>query len=93
MNMSKFCGNFHLSLVVLSMMIDTMVASITRLFSLSVQVVVIVKWMFQFEFIPWNRTEGTEKNPFFPPQIIGIERKPNFATYDLFLLLSIFFHR
>jgi len=58
-----------------------------------VQVVVIVKWMFQFEFIPWNGTEVTEKNPFFPPRIIGIESKSNFATYDLFLLLSIFFHR
>jgi len=58
-----------------------------------VQVVVIVKWMFQFEFIPWNRTEVTENNPFFFPRIIGIESKLNFATYELFLLLSLFFHR
>ncbi|KAJ9578582.1 hypothetical protein L9F63_005184, partial [Diploptera punctata] len=57
------------------------------------EVIVIVKWMFQFEFLPWNKTEVIEKNPFYPPRIIGIESKPNYAMYDLFLLLIVFFHR
>ncbi|PSN54799.1 hypothetical protein C0J52_01988 [Blattella germanica] len=56
------------------------------------EVIVIVKWMFQFEFLPWNKNEVV-KNPFFPPRIIGIEAKPNYAMYDLFLLLIVFFHR
>jgi len=60
---------------------------------LFLQVIVIAKWLFQFEFLSWNRAEIIEKNPFYPPRIIGIERKSNFATYDLLLLLILFFHR
>ncbi|XP_031619375.1 piezo-type mechanosensitive ion channel component isoform X7 [Contarinia nasturtii] len=34
-----------------------------------------------------------ENNPMAPPRIIGVEVKPNYATYDLILLLVVFFHR
>ncbi|XP_063226263.1 piezo-type mechanosensitive ion channel component-like isoform X4 [Bacillus rossius redtenbacheri] len=55
--------------------------------------VVIVKCLFQFELIPWNQQPILDNMPFSPARIIGIERKPNYATYDLALLLIIFFHK
>ncbi|XP_044744035.1 piezo-type mechanosensitive ion channel component isoform X4 [Chrysoperla carnea] len=57
-----------------------------------VEVIVIIKCMFQFQFLPWNDTDFNT-NPFFPPRILGILRKPQYAVYDLLLLLVIFFHR
>ncbi|XP_063241990.1 piezo-type mechanosensitive ion channel component-like isoform X9 [Bacillus rossius redtenbacheri] len=57
------------------------------------EVVVIIKCLFQFELIPWNQQPILDNMPFAPARIIGIERKPNYATYDLALLLIIFFHR
>lgn len=55
------------------------------------QIIVIVKCIFQFEVVPWNQMENT--HPFFAPKIIGIERKKNYAVWDLLLLLIVFFHR
>ncbi|CAG2067698.1 unnamed protein product, partial [Timema podura] len=57
------------------------------------ETIVVVKCLFQFDLIPWNMRPILDNQPFFPPRIIGIERKPNYATYDLALLLIIFFHR
>ncbi|VVC24089.1 Hypothetical protein CINCED_3A012133 [Cinara cedri] len=57
------------------------------------EVIVVIKCMFQFDMIPWNQKVVTDNMPFFLPRIVGIERKPNYATYDLFLLLVLFFHR
>ncbi|XP_067001205.2 piezo-type mechanosensitive ion channel component isoform X3 [Anabrus simplex] len=57
------------------------------------EVIVIVKCMFQFELIPWNQQAVSERAPFNPPRILGIERKPQYAVYDLSLLLIAFFHR
>ncbi|XP_025196089.1 piezo-type mechanosensitive ion channel component-like isoform X2 [Melanaphis sacchari] len=57
------------------------------------EVIVVIKCMFQFDMIPWNQQVVTDNMPFFLPRIIGIEKKPNYATYDLFLLLVLFFHR
>lgn len=55
--------------------------------------IVVVKCMFQFDLLPWNQQAVPDNRPFFPPRIIGIERKPMYATYDLLLLLIVFFHR
>lgn len=49
--------------------------------------------MFQFDIIPWNQNVGVISNPFYPPKIIGIERKKAYAVWDLLLLLVVFFHR
>ncbi|XP_031343893.1 piezo-type mechanosensitive ion channel component isoform X3 [Photinus pyralis] len=55
------------------------------------EAIVLVKCIFQFEIIPWNRSQNI--SPLFPPRIIGIEKKDNYALWDLLLLLVIFFHR
>jgi len=60
---------------------------------LFLQVIVCLKWLCQFVFMSWNATEILEENPFYLPRIIGIERKSNYATYDLLLLLTLYFHR
>ena len=57
------------------------------------QAVVLVKYLFQFGFIPWNKDTPFSHNPFFPPRIIGIEQKSDFALFDLFVLFCLFIHR
>lgn len=60
--------------------------------SISPQIIVVVKYLFQFDFFPWNQVERLNA-PFWPPRIIGIEKKNRYAVYDLALLLVVFFHR
>jgi len=64
-----------------------------------VEVIVVVKYIFQFKFFAWNRKD--EQN--LPTnslsnwlQLLGIDsvqKDIQFAIYDLFVLLSVFFHR
>ncbi|XP_076765205.1 piezo type mechanosensitive ion channel component isoform X3 [Xylocopa sonorina] len=56
------------------------------------EAIVIVKCIFQLEVLPWNR-DAAPNNPLFTPRIMGVERKHNYALWDLLLLLMIFFHR
>ncbi|XP_076169043.1 piezo type mechanosensitive ion channel component isoform X2 [Ptiloglossa arizonensis] len=56
------------------------------------EAIVIVKCIFQLELLPWNR-DAAPNNPLFTPRIMGVERKPNYALWDLLLLLMVFFHR
>ncbi|XP_039639627.1 piezo-type mechanosensitive ion channel component 1 isoform X3 [Perca fluviatilis] len=60
------------------------------------EVMVLVKYLFQFGFFPWNSVyEMTlnEDKPFFPPRILGLEKTDNYIRYDLLQLLALFFHR
>uniref|UniRef100_A0A8D0GSC4 Piezo type mechanosensitive ion channel component 1 (Er blood group) n=1 Tax=Sphenodon punctatus TaxID=8508 RepID=A0A8D0GSC4_SPHPU len=60
------------------------------------EVLVVVKYLFQFGFFPWNgyamlvRNEG---KPFFPPRILGLEKADNYLKFDLVQLIALFFHR
>jgi hypothetical protein len=56
------------------------------------QAVIVVKYLFQFGFFPWNM-KVAQTDPFWPPNIIGIQQKDNFAVMDLILLLALFIHR
>ena len=60
------------------------------------KVMVVVKYLFQFGFFPWNseyETRLNENKPFFPPRILGLEKTDNYIRYDLLQLLALFFHR
>uniref|UniRef100_A0A669C9A7 Piezo type mechanosensitive ion channel component 1 (Er blood group) n=1 Tax=Oreochromis niloticus TaxID=8128 RepID=A0A669C9A7_ORENI len=58
------------------------------------EVMVVVKYIFQFGFFPWNSSfEMTLDKPFFPPRILGLEKTDNYIRYDLLQLLALFFHR
>ncbi|XP_067256339.1 piezo-type mechanosensitive ion channel component 1 isoform X2 [Chanodichthys erythropterus] len=60
------------------------------------EVMVVVKYLFQFGFFPWNSEYVltlNEDKPFFPPRILGLEKTDNYIRYDLLQLLALFFHR
>ncbi|CAF91003.1 unnamed protein product, partial [Tetraodon nigroviridis] len=60
------------------------------------EVMVVVKYVFQFGFFPWNSVYEmalNEDKPFFPPRILGLEKTDNYIRYDLLQLLALFFHR
>ncbi|XP_051948231.1 piezo-type mechanosensitive ion channel component 1-like isoform X1 [Xyrauchen texanus] len=60
------------------------------------EVMVVVKYLFQFGFFPWNTEYELKLNqdkPFFPPRILGLEKTDNYIRYDLLQLLALFFHR
>ncbi|XP_066511035.1 piezo-type mechanosensitive ion channel component 1-like [Hoplias malabaricus] len=60
------------------------------------EVMVVVKYLFQFGFFPWNsdyETKLNENKPFFPPRILGLDKTDNYIRYDLLQLLVLFFHR
>lgn len=58
------------------------------------EVAIVVKYFFQFGFFPWNKDlEIYKERPYFPPNIIGVEKKEGYVLYDLIQLLALFFHR
>lgn len=63
------------------------------IFFLSLQIVVLLKCVSQFDMLWWNQQEITPNQPLAAARILGIEKKKGYATYDLALLLILFFHR
>ncbi|KAK2085693.1 Piezo-type mechanosensitive ion channel component 1 [Saguinus oedipus] len=60
------------------------------------QVTVVVKYLFQFGFFPWNShavLRRYENKPYFPPRILGLEKTDGYIKYDLVQLMALFFHR
>ena len=64
-----------------------------------VELVIVVKYVFQFQFFRFNNCSDSQyhpaesNNPLCPPRIIGIESHANSTICDLLLLLGLFFHR
>ncbi|XP_066575227.1 piezo-type mechanosensitive ion channel component 2 isoform X2 [Amia ocellicauda] len=57
------------------------------------EVTIVIKYFFQFGFFPFNQQILERNKPYFPPNIIGIEKKEGYVHYDLVQLLALFFHR
>ncbi|XP_048461723.1 piezo-type mechanosensitive ion channel component 1 isoform X1 [Rhincodon typus] len=60
------------------------------------EVMVVIKYLFQFGFFPWNSSyiiSLNEDKPFFPPRILGLEKTDGYVKYDLIQLLALFFHQ
>ena len=58
--------------------------------------VIIYKYVFKFEFIPFNDCNATaemKSDPLCPARIFEIDRNGPSSAYDLLLLLALFFHR
>ncbi len=63
-----------------------------------VEVIVVVKYIFQFNVFSWNSDDSNPSSTSLIKtlELLGIEQVKNdiqFAIYDLFVLLSIFLHR
>ncbi|UXI19495.1 hypothetical protein NH340_JMT05437 [Sarcoptes scabiei] len=56
-----------------------------------IEIVVVVKYVFQFNF--WRWIDEAKLSAVWWPRLLGIEKKENYANYDLILLLVLFFHR
>jgi len=57
-----------------------------------------VKYLFQFNFYPWNNPSEQIAKDFGrkiinPLIVFGIEKKDSYAAFDIFLLFSLFIHR
>ena len=60
------------------------------------QLIVVVKYFFQFGFFPWTTSAYRGINadrPFALPNIIGVEKKYGYVLFDLIQMLALFFHR
>ncbi|XP_055084588.1 piezo-type mechanosensitive ion channel component 2 [Periophthalmus magnuspinnatus] len=57
------------------------------------EVTIVIKYFFQFGFFPFNQHTLDKNKAFYPPNIIGVEKKDGYVHYDLVQLLALFFHR
>lgn len=65
------------------------------------EVIVLLKCLFQFDIVVRNTERSTtdvtlsiqETNVMYPTNALGFYKKPNYANWDLLLLLVVFFHR
>ncbi|XP_007887509.2 piezo-type mechanosensitive ion channel component 1 isoform X1 [Callorhinchus milii] len=60
------------------------------------EIMILVKYIFQFGFFPWNSfyiISFFEDKPFFPPRILGLYKSDDYLKYDLIQLLALLFHQ
>ncbi|XP_046801252.1 piezo-type mechanosensitive ion channel component isoform X7 [Lucilia cuprina] len=57
------------------------------------QAIVLIKCIFQFKLIWVNYHYNLPNNPLGIEKLFGVEMSSDYATYDLLLLLVLFFHR
>uniref|UniRef100_A0A8C7YTE9 Piezo type mechanosensitive ion channel component 2 n=1 Tax=Oryzias sinensis TaxID=183150 RepID=A0A8C7YTE9_9TELE len=58
------------------------------------EVTIVIKYFCQFGFFPHSKNYRLYKNaPYYPANIIGVEKKDGYVLYDLVQLLALFFHR
>ncbi|KAK0399372.1 hypothetical protein QR680_003011 [Steinernema hermaphroditum] len=60
------------------------------------QLVILLKFVFQFGFFPWNAESWislNQKKVYDVPRVLGIQKMDYFAFWDVALLISLFFHR
>uniref|UniRef100_A0A915AVG5 Piezo-type mechanosensitive ion channel component n=1 Tax=Parascaris univalens TaxID=6257 RepID=A0A915AVG5_PARUN len=60
------------------------------------QLIVVIKFICQFGFFPWNETSATIKlanSPNYLPGILGVRKEAYYAFWDIVLLVALFFHR
>ncbi|KHN79281.1 Piezo-type mechanosensitive ion channel component 2 [Toxocara canis] len=60
------------------------------------QLIVVIKFICQFGFFPWNETSASIKlanSPTYVPGILGIRKEQYYAFWDIVLLVALFFHR
>ncbi|XP_056276560.1 piezo-type mechanosensitive ion channel component 2 isoform X2 [Pseudoliparis swirei] len=58
------------------------------------EVTIVIKYFFQFGFLDLDYYNSVEKSkPYYPHNIIGVEKKDNYFHCDLIQLLTLFFHR
>ncbi len=59
---------------------------------LVLQTAVLIKYLFQFGFFPWNQGHQPQHWHYLP-RLLGIEKKDKYAAWDLALLMTLFLHR
>ncbi|KAI6176379.1 Piezo-type mechanosensitive ion channel component [Aphelenchoides bicaudatus] len=60
------------------------------------EMIIVIKFIFQFGFYPWNRTDAIVKDSpqvFKGQYLLGIQKVDYFAVYDVILLIALFLHR
>jgi hypothetical protein len=60
------------------------------------EIIIIIKFIFQFGFYPWNRQSEVVKNSptvFKTQYLFGVQKVDYFAFYDVILLIVLFLHR
>lgn len=57
------------------------------------QAAVLIKCIFQFKLIWINYAHTASSSPVGIQELFGVDLDPNYAIYDLLVLLALFFHR